>query len=116
VWFLETSAASPAHYFHVRSANGAFPDNRYFFADIKDLERQPVAPRMHIRQDSPHTLEVELAAPPDGYVYFAHLVSRHPSTHFSDNYVDILPGETRILRVSDAQRELEPEALRLGWA
>jgi beta-mannosidase len=116
VWLLETSAASPAHYLHVSSASNAFPPNRHFFADIKDLQRQPLAPHMQLHMRGPHTLEADLTAPTDAYVYFAHLVSRHPSTHFSDNYVDILPGESRTLQVSDEQHELNAEALRLGWA
>jgi beta-mannosidase len=116
VWLLDDIASSPAHYLHVSSASGAFPDNRHFFADIKDLARQSVAPRMQFHSRSPHAAEVELAAPPEGYVYFAHLVSRYPSTRFSDNYVDVLPGASITVQVSDAEHTLDADSLRLGWA
>jgi beta-mannosidase len=116
VRLLDDVVSSPAHYLHVSSATGAFPANRHFFADIKDLQRQPLAPRMQVSLRDAHALEVELAAPADGYVYFAHLVSRHRTTYFSDNYVDIAPGETRTLLVTDSQHALDADALRLGWA
>jgi beta-mannosidase len=100
----------------VASATSAFPENRHFFADIKDLARAPAAPRMHTHVRSAQHVEVELSAPDDGYVYFAHLVSRHPSTRFSDNYIDLVPGATRTISVTDQEHELEPDCLRLGWA
>jgi beta-mannosidase len=116
VWRLDNVQASPAHYLHVQSATGAFPPNRHFFSDIKDLVRQPVAPSMRVRQESANEARITLTAPPTGYVYFAHVVSPHESTRFSDNYIDLLPAETRELVVSDPVRELSEHDLRLGWA
>jgi hypothetical protein len=108
--------AGAAQYLHVSAASGVFPDNRHFFAEYKDLDRQARPPRMHIHHRSAHEVEVELTAPEDTYIYFAHLVSRHPSSRFSDNYVDIPPGEVRRIYVHDEEHELEPNSLRLGWA
>jgi beta-mannosidase len=116
VWRLDQVQGTPAHYLHVESSSNAFPANRYFFAEYKDMPRQPVAPSMQAEPRGPHELRVQLEAPPTGYVYFAHLVSRYPSTRFSDNYFDLRPGEVRQLNVSDAAHELSPDALRLGWA
>jgi beta-mannosidase len=116
VWRLRSLEGTSAHYLHVASATSAFPENRHFFADIKDLARAPAAPRMHTHVRSAQHVEVELSAPDDGYVYFAHLVSRHPSTRFSDNYIDLVPGATRTISVTDQEHELEPDCLRLGWA
>lgn len=116
VWRLSQSRLSPERYMHVSSESGLFPDNRHFSVDYKDLQREPVAPRLRVHVRDAHALEVELAAPSDGYVYFAHLVSRYPTTRFSDNYVDLLPGATRTLQVVDPEHTLQPDALRAGWA
>ena len=44
-WSADDLTATPGHYVSVRSANDAFPANRHFFAEFKDLARQPTAPR-----------------------------------------------------------------------
>jgi beta-mannosidase len=99
----------------VRSAAGAFPANRHFFADLKDLDRQSTAPNLVVVPVGPHEVRVQLSAPTTGYVYFAHVTSPYESTRFSDNYVDLLPGETREIVVNDPQRDVTAESLRLGW-
>ena len=116
VWRMANLDATPGHFLHVRSASGGFPDNRHFFGDIKDLVREPVSPHMDIHARGPRELDIDLFAPDDSYVYFAHLVSRFPSTRFDDNYVDILPGAVRRVRAWDPDDDLAPDALRLGWA
>jgi beta-mannosidase len=103
-------------YLSVRSASNAFPANRHFFAEFKDLVRQPTPPTMHINRLSAHAARVELRAPDDRYVYFAHLTSADETTRFSDNYIDLQPGEVRLLDVNDPVHELHPERLHLAWA
>jgi beta-mannosidase len=107
---------APDRYVSVRSANGRFAANRHFFAAIKDLIRQPAAPEISVASVSPSELRVTLSAPADRYIYFAHLISASETTRFSDNYVDLEPGETRELRVSDDSRGLVETSLSLGWA
>jgi hypothetical protein len=104
------------HYISVRSANNAFPANRHFFAEYKDLVRQRTPPAMRVTQLDPHTARVQLQAPPTAYVYFAHVTSPHESTRFSDNFVDLQPGETCTLEVTDLEHEIHPDTLRLAWA
>jgi beta-mannosidase len=106
---------SAGSYVSVRSAAGAFPANRHFFADLKDLDRQSTAPNLVVVPVGPHEVRVQLSAPTTGYVYFAHVTSPYESTRFSDNYVDLLPGETRGIVVNDPQRDVTAESLRLGW-
>jgi beta-mannosidase len=115
-WRLDNVRGSPAHYVHARSASGAFPANRHFFVDIKDLVRPSVAPRMTLTAVSPHELKIQLEAPIEAYVYFAHVTSAHESVRFSDNYVDVRPGEVRELLATDPLHALRPEDLRLGCA
>lgn len=115
VWSLDVPDATPEHYVSVRSESGAFPTNRHFFAEFKDLVRAPVAPHMSVLLTTPNEVHVRLQAP-RAYVYFAHLTSSCESTRFSDNYIDLRPGETRDLVVTDATRAIDTRQLRLGWA
>lgn len=116
VWRLDELRGGPEHYAMVRSLSGAFPANRWFFAEYKDLVRQPVAPRMRVQGPGAHELRVELQAPESAYVYFAHVLSPFETTLMSDNYVDIPPGESRQLTLQDPTHTLAPGDLRLGWA
>jgi beta-mannosidase len=115
-WSPEELSGAPDRYLSVRSSNDAFTPNRHFFTAIKDLRRQPTAPSMTVEAIGPHEVRVDLRAPADGYVYFAHLLGSSESTCYSDNYIDLTPGETRTLTVTDLAHELTPASLSLGWA
>jgi Ig-fold domain len=71
---------------------------------------------MTVNPSDTDELRVTLRAPADHYVYFAHLNSPSESTHFSDNYFDLEPGESRDVIVTDRARELARASLSLGWA
>ena len=94
---------------------GAGVGNQCFFAEYKDLQRERVAPRMTVRVATPHEARVELQAPADGYVYFAHVTTPWESTRYSDNYIDLMPGEARELVITDSTRVLREEDVRLGF-
>src|SRR5205085_354805 len=111
VWSLDAAGAAE-HYVSVRSASGAFPDNRQFFAEYKDLVRERAAPTMTVLGGG----RIQLHAPATRYVYFAHVTSPHETTRFSDNYFDLLPGEAREIVANDPTRSLRAEDFRLGWA
>ncbi len=110
VWQVPVSGG-PEHYLSVRSASGAFPPNRTFFAEPKDLLRTAVAPSLSF-----HDSTLRLQAPADRYVYFAHVTTPYESTRFSDNYVDLMPGEACDIVVTDPVRTLRAEDFTLGWA
>ena len=61
---------------------------------------------MAIQQAGPHELRVELTAPTDSYLLFVHLLVPHEGTRFPDNYVDLEPGETRVLSITNTAVEL----------
>jgi len=115
-WSPGGLAGGPERYVSVRSSRAAFEPNRHFFAAIKDLVRQPGVPEMTVEPASAHELRVSLRAPADRYVYFAHLTNPSGSTHFSDNYFDLEPAETRDIVVTDPLHELPSGGLGLGWA
>ncbi|MBE0696919.1 MAG: glycoside hydrolase family 2 protein [Anaerolineaceae bacterium] len=112
-WTAAELDPAPDRYLRVESQAGQFLTNRHFFAPIKDLERVPIEPGITVRQESDHSLVVDLSAA--GYAYFVHLV--HPSefTHFSDNYFDLAPGETKSVRVWNEAGPIKAQGISLGW-
>ena len=62
---------------------------------------------------SPQELRVTLSA--DRFAYFVHLEVPHAWTHFSDNYFDLEPGETRTITLTNPNAVLRPAVVRRGW-
>ncbi len=112
-WNAGELGPGPDRYLRVESQSAQFPTNRHFFCAIKDLVRQPVQPKMIVTQESKHALIVELRA--SQYAFFVHLT--HPSefTRYSDNYFDLAPGETHIVRVWSESDTISTDDIRLGW-
>jgi|GEM_PF-4091603 len=60
----------------------------------------------------PGGLEVRLKA--GGYAYFVHLISPEERLRYSDNYLDLLPGEERAIMVRSTDGEpVTPEAIQV---
>jgi beta-mannosidase len=78
-----------------------FPGNRRFFAAIKDLEREP-ARLEHTFEEAGGELRVRLRA--GGYAYFVHLAHPDERVRFSDNYLELMPGEERTVVLTGAVR------------
>jgi hypothetical protein len=55
-----------------------------------------------------------LAAASDAYAYFVHLTVPHAATRFSDNYVDLEPGERRFVTIANPAIALSPSDVGLG--
>ncbi len=102
-------------YLRAESGSALFPANRHFFVPIKDLKRAAARPELTFAPIDPHTLRATVAAPADGYAYFVHLGCPVPGTRFSDNFIDLAPGERRTLTVTNEAHELSPDHIRLGW-
>jgi hypothetical protein len=92
-------AGVPDRYLAVRG--GTFPGNRRFFAAIKDLEREP-ARLEHTFEEAGGELRVRLRA--GGYAYFVHLAHPDERVRFSDNYLELMPGEERTVVLTGAVR------------
>ena len=93
-------------YLSVRSATA--PPNRHFFAAIKDLEREP-ARLEHVFEavDGGRELSVRLRA--DGYAYFVHLAHPDERVRFSDNYLELEPGEERTVVLTHPDAAPRPQ-------
>jgi hypothetical protein len=49
----------------------------------------------------------------DKYAYFVNLFIPAEHTKYGDNYFDLGPGETRSVRISNAQVQLTPDMLSI---
>jgi beta-mannosidase len=112
-WDADQASGAPDRYLSVSSDHGRFPSNRHFFATIKDLERAPVEPAVDITRTEEHELQVRLEAP--AYAYFVHLEIPAEATRFSDNYLDLEPGQGCTISVTNEKRELKPENIKVRW-
>ncbi len=105
--------ASPRHYLAVRSPGGLFPSNRVFFSAIKDLVRPAGLVDVTTSQVDNHTVDVRLVA--SNYAYYVHLIVNVEGTRFSDNYLDLLPGEQCSVRVTNETQEVHPQDVAVRW-
>jgi beta-mannosidase len=114
VQVFSPDVADTNRYLRVASGSSRFPANRQFFADFKDLDRQPAEPAVAMEQVD-DTVSVTLTAPADGYCWFVHLEREQPTTRYSDNYVDLAPGESTTLTVRDQAGPVLPDDITVGW-
>jgi beta-mannosidase len=114
-WSAGDVGGAADRYLAVRSAADGFPANRQFFVPIKDLRRSPAAPGVQIEQVGPHELRVDLQGQPAAYDLLVHLSVPDEATRFGDNYVDLAPGESRTISVSNAVNPLTAGRVTVGW-
>lgn len=108
------AAGGPADILWVRSRENAFPGNRWFFAPIKDLDRSAAtAPAVTMLARDAHTMEVTVRA--ETPVWFVHLLVADETARFSDNYVDLMAGEARTIRIANPARPVAPEDVTVRW-
>jgi beta-mannosidase len=112
-WDANRVSGAPDRYLSVSSDYGRFPSNRHFFAAIKDLRRAPVELVVDITQTGEHCLQVRLEAP--AYAYFVHLEIPAETTRFSDNYLDLEPGQECTISVTNEKRALKAENIKVRW-
>ena len=87
-------------YLYVHSGRHGFPSNRLFLTEVKDLRRPTPRFAINKRSISDHEIEVELSS--DQFVYFVKLECPIDGTRYSDNYLDLFPGSTVVVRVWNA--------------
>lgn len=100
-------------YLAVRSRSGSFPDNRHFFAEVKNLKKPKPNLTVKITEGSDGKYEVRVAT--DTYAYFVRLVVPIEGTKFSDNYFGLFPGQERVIEVwNETGRRLEENDIKVG--
>jgi len=95
-----------------------FARNRHFFAAIKELELGKDCLQSSISVVDSNTLSVVLLGL--GYVYCILILCSEPDVEFSDNYFDMLFGETRTITIRSRSASLDAEKLTIsvlteGW-
>ncbi len=87
--------------------------NRHFFAEIKDLVREIPAIEVKWEQDGNSWL-AHLSS--TGFAYFVHLFLPQEGTRYSDNWLDLFPGEARTIRIwHQGNQPFDPVQVEIGW-
>ena len=84
-------SATADRYAWARSPSGAFAPNRFFFAEIKDVDFGPGRVESEIVRTSADRAVVRVRAA--GFNYFVRIPTLSPHVRFSDNYLDLRDGE-----------------------
>ena len=95
----------------VESPDGLFPANRLFFAEIKDIPFLPATLDVNVVQTGAGSATIDVTA--DRYAYFVHIPSPTPGLRFSDNYVDLRPGEPKQITVRGLRPGTDVSMLRV---
>lgn len=98
VWTAELADAGPETYAWVESPSGAFPSNRYYFAEIKDIPFGDV--ELDVQATALDDGRAVLRIRSRGHAYFVHVETPEPGVRFSDNYLDLRDGDTVEVTVS----------------
>ena len=57
----------------------------------------------------------DAGAPEDGYAYFVHLTTPDEHTRYSDNFLDLAPGEQREITVTNQVASLASADVAVRW-
>jgi beta-mannosidase len=103
-------SASADRYAWVHSPSGAFAPNRYFFAEIKEVEFGPGQVESEVIRTEADRAVVRLRA--TGFNYFVRIPTPSPQVRFSDNYLDVRGGELVEIAVRGLTDEISDDQLR----
>jgi beta-mannosidase len=110
-WTADQVSGAPDRYVSVGSDHDRFPSNRHFFAAIKDLRRDPVEPAVDIT----YTRELKSRLEARAYASFDYLEVPHEASRFSDNCLDLEPGQERTISVTNEKRALKADNIKVRW-
>jgi beta-mannosidase len=88
-----------------------FPANRLFFAEIKDIPFLPANLDVNVIETGVGTATIDITA--DRYAYFVHVLTPAPGVRFSDNYLDLRPGEPRQIEARGLTTEVDASSLKV---
>jgi beta-mannosidase len=118
VWSLATGdlTRDGGTYAWVESPNGAFPSNRHFFAEIKDLTFGKSELDVSVTANGAGDGAV-VDVVSRGYSYFVHIPSPVPGLRFTDNYLDLRDGDRTQIEVSGLPPNFDLSRLKVcGYA
>jgi beta-mannosidase len=111
VWTGTDLDLSGDRYAWVDSQEGAFPSNRLFFAEIKDVAFGQ--PSLDIQATKTGEGAAELTITATGFAYFVHALTPAPGVRFDTNYLDLRDGETATIRVTGLPDGFDPAAIEV---
>lgn len=111
VWSRTVESSADA-YAWVSSMDDQIPDNRLFFGEIKDLPFPPSELSVTVTETSASTADVTVTA--DAFSYLVRVTSSHAQARFSDNFIDMIPGQSRTIRVSGLPTGFDSAELLVG--
>jgi beta-mannosidase len=103
-------AATPDRFAWVRSPRGAFAPNRYFFAEIKDVDFGPGQLESEVVRIRADQAVVRVRA--TGFNYFVRIPTPSADVRFSDNYLDLRDGDVANIVVRGLTDEIGDDQLR----
>ena len=111
VWSRPRGEYSPTadHYASVRSPSGTFAPNRFFFAEIKNVDFGPGRVESEVVRTSADRAVVRVRAA--GFNYFVRIPTPSPQVRFSDNYLDLRDGELAEIVVRGLTDEIVDDQL-----
>jgi beta-mannosidase len=96
------------------SQDGAFPSNRLFFAEIKDIPFGE--PKLDVAATPTGPGKAVLTITATGFSYFVHALTPLPGTRFDVNYLDLRDGETATIEVTGLPDEFDPASIEVyAW-
>jgi len=93
----------------VRSTDGAFPANRMFSGEVRDLHLRAEPPAWQIERTGDTSAVVTIRA--TSLTYQARIAAGVPGVRFSDNYVDLRPGDETTITLDRLPADLDPAAI-----
>ena len=101
-------------YAWVESQDAAFPANRLFFAEIKDIPFGEPKLDIVAMKTGPGKASVTITA--TGFAYFVHALTPAPDVRFDTNYVDLRDGQTATINVTGLPDDFDPSAIEVhAW-
>ena len=113
VWESDPGVTTePTTYAWVSSPDGAFGPNRLFFDHLKNLPLPVPVFTVEIAAEAPGTASVTVTA--ETFCYFVHLLTPAPGVRFSDNYLDLRPGDVARIDVTGLPAGFDPRELQVA--
>lgn len=111
VWTRIDPELTPDRYAWVESLDGAFPANRLFFAEIKDIPFGE--PKLDVLATKTGPGEASVTITTTGFAYFVHTLTPAPGARFDTNYLDLRDGQTATINVTGLPDAFDPATIEV---
>ena len=114
VWTAAGLELAADRYAWTDSLDRAFPSNRLFFAEIKDVPFGEPKLDVTATRTGPGKAAVTITA--SGFAYFVHALTPLPGTRFDVNYLDLRDGESAVIELTGLPVEFDPASIEVrAW-